>query len=147
MFNALTTRLPPFLLPPFLPIHFTPAQLTSYRNAMVNLTFTHPRPTNHAVPCKFGTACTRATCPYQHPEGRVLPSSFHRGLAPAAADGAPSPHKTVTFKRPDGTPTTAAELERQVKEMEARKSEAEKAIKQAQAGKKDEAAPAVPISA
>ena len=104
------------------------------------------------MPCKFGTACTRATCPYQHPEGRVLPSSFHRGLGPGPAGAAEaSPHKSVTFKRPDGTPTTAAELERQVKEMEARKNEAEMAIKQAQAqaqaGKKDEPVPAVPISA
>ena len=118
--------------------------------------FTHPRPSNHAtsVPCKFGTACTRSTCTFQHPEGRVLPSTFHRGLAPTGATapeagqmGAPSPHKSVTFKRPDGTPTTAAELEKQVREMEARKSEAEKAIAQAQSGKKDEATPSVPIPA
>ncbi|EEB87337.1 hypothetical protein MPER_15348, partial [Moniliophthora perniciosa FA553] len=31
--------------------------------------------------CRFGAACTRATCQYQHPEGRVLPNSFHRGLS------------------------------------------------------------------
>ena len=61
--------------------------------------------------------------------------------------GAPSHYKSVTFKRPDGTPTTAAELERKVKEMEERKNEAQKAIAQAQAGKKDDPSPAVPISA
>ena len=61
--------------------------------------------------------------------------------------GAQSHHKSVTFKRPDGTPTTAAELEKKVKEMEERKNEAQKAIAQAQAGKKDDASPTVPISA
>ncbi|EJF57536.1 hypothetical protein BD309DRAFT_970550 [Dichomitus squalens] len=124
-------------------------------------TFSHPpRPSSHhaSIPCKFGTACTRVTCPYQHPEGRVLPTSFHRGLTTSGglvnvpspetgSIGAQSHHKSVTFKRPDGTPTTAAELEKKVKEMEERKNEAQKAIAQAQAGKKDDASPTVPISA
>nr|VWP00055.1 Amidohydrolase family protein [Ganoderma boninense] len=126
-----------------------------------NCSFSHPpRPSSHhsSVPCKFGAACTRSTCPYQHPEGRVLPTAFHRGLAttggminvPApdtGSIGAPSHHKSVTFKRPDGTPTTAAELEKKVKEMEERKSEAQKAIAQAQAGQKGDASSTVPISA
>ncbi|KAM5530480.1 hypothetical protein V8D89_015864 [Ganoderma adspersum] len=125
-----------------------------------NCSFSHPpRPSSHhsSVPCKFGAACTRSTCPYQHPEGRVLPTAFHRGLAttggmsnvPAPETGSigASHHKSVTFKRPDGTPTTAAELEKKVKEMEERKNEAQKAIAQAQAGQKGDASPAVPISA
>ena len=88
----------------------------------------------------------------------MLPTAFHRGLAttggmsnvPAhetGSIGAPRHHKSVTFKRPDGTPTTAAELEKKVKEMEERKSEAQKAIAQAQSGKKDEPSATVPISA
>lgn len=88
----------------------------------------------------------------------MLPTAFHRGLAttggmsnvPApetGSIGAPRHHKSVTFKRPDGTPTTAAELEKKVKEMEERKNEAQKAIAQAQAGQKGDASPAVPISA
>ncbi|RPD71878.1 hypothetical protein L226DRAFT_525021 [Lentinus tigrinus ALCF2SS1-7] len=121
--------------------------------------FAHPRPAStHNIPCKFGAACTRATCQYQHPEGRVLPTTFHRGLATtgpmvnvpnpeAGSMGSQSHHKSVTFKRPDGTPTTAAELEKKVKEMEERKTAAQKAIAQAQAGKKDDTSPAVPISA
>ncbi|KAI0753101.1 hypothetical protein C8Q80DRAFT_1150088 [Daedaleopsis nitida] len=122
--------------------------------------FSHPRPTatHNAVPCKFGAACTRATCTFQHPEGRVLPTSFHRGLStsgssvsvPSPETGSmtgPRPNKSVTWKRPDGTPTSAAELEKKVKEMEAQKMEAQKAIAQAQAGKKDDPSPTVPISA
>ncbi|RDX49293.1 hypothetical protein OH76DRAFT_1556498 [Lentinus brumalis] len=121
--------------------------------------FSHPRPaSNNNVPCKFGAGCTRATCQFQHPAGRVLPTAFHRGLSTTGGTvsvpnpetgsmGAASHHKSVTFKRPDGTPTTAAELERQVKEMEQRKNEAQKAIAQAQAGKKEDPSPAVPISA
>ena len=65
----------------------------------------------------------------------------------AGSIGALSHHKSVTFKRPDGTPTTAAELEKKVKEMEKRKNEAQKAIAQAQAGQKGDASPTVPISA
>ena len=38
-------------------------------------------------------------------------------------------------------------LERRVKEMEEKKNEAQKAIAQAQAGKKEDASPTVPISA
>ncbi|KAK7691756.1 hypothetical protein QCA50_005157 [Cerrena zonata] len=52
-----------------------------------NCTFQHPhrqeQPHRQSTqPCRFGVACTRATCTFQHPEGRVLPNSFHRGLAP-----------------------------------------------------------------
>ncbi|KAF8325689.1 hypothetical protein F5887DRAFT_901151, partial [Amanita rubescens] len=57
---------------------------------------------------KFGAACARAICPCQHPEGRTLPSTFHRGLSTNAPlitvqipvtgsmDGA-GPHKSVVF--------------------------------------------------
>ncbi|PPQ87446.1 hypothetical protein CVT25_008182 [Psilocybe cyanescens] len=45
-------------------------------------TFNHPpRQTQFATQCRFGAACTRAQCAFQHPEGRVLPSTFHRGLS------------------------------------------------------------------
>ena len=37
--------------------------------------------------CKFGAACARATCPYQYPRGRTLPSIFHRGLSTNAPLG------------------------------------------------------------
>ncbi|KAH9855977.1 hypothetical protein C2E23DRAFT_773433 [Lenzites betulinus] len=135
-------------------------------------TFSHPArqaPQHFATPCRFGTACTRATCSFQHPEGRVLPSTFHRGLGASGglvnvptpetgSIGAPSPHKSMSFKKADGagdeaakasTPasSSAADLEKRVKEMEERKSEAQKAIAAAQAGKKDDASKPVPISA
>lgn len=142
--------------------------------------FSHParqQAGHFATPCRFGAACTRASCPFQHPEGRVLPTTFHRGLAPSGglvnvptpetgSIGAPSPHKSVSFKKADGangnggevdaakagaaTPSassSAADLEKKVKEMEERKNEAQKAIAAAQAGKKDDASKAVPISA
>ncbi|KAF9451511.1 hypothetical protein P691DRAFT_786944 [Macrolepiota fuliginosa MF-IS2] len=102
----------------------------------------HQTPSN-PTPCRFGLACTRpnsctrSTCPYQHPEGRVLPTSFHRGLAtngplvnvptPETGTMGPSPHRSVTFNNPK------VKLEKQVKELEERKNEAEKAIKEAQA--------------
>ena len=68
--------------------------------------------------CRFGAACTRASCPFQHPAGRVLPSTFHRGLSTqtpivsvptpeAGSMGATnSPHKTVIFNKP--APAAAA---------------------------------------
>ncbi|KXN85283.1 Nuclear polyadenylated RNA-binding protein nab2 [Leucoagaricus sp. SymC.cos] len=105
-----------------------------------NCMFSHPRPASnpqHATPCRFGSGCTRATCPYQHTEGRVLPTSFHRGLsaggpmvnvpAPETGSMGPSPHRSVTFNNPK------AKLDKQVKGLEERKIEAEKAIKEAQA--------------
>ena len=74
-----------------------------------------------------------------------------------------SPHKSMTFKKSDaagangadaktGTggmsaSSSAADLEKKVKEMEERKNEAQKAIAAAQAGKKDDASKPVPISA
>ncbi|OBZ69998.1 hypothetical protein A0H81_10439 [Grifola frondosa] len=110
-------------------------------------------------PCRFGAACTRATCPFQHPEGRVLPSTFHRGLSTtgplvnvstpeAGSMNVPSPHKSVVFKKSDGAGKSAAELEKKVKEMEEKKSLAEKTIAEAEkaaaAGKKDD--PSNPVS-
>ncbi|CCL99187.1 uncharacterized protein FIBRA_01202 [Fibroporia radiculosa] len=128
-----------------------------------NCSFTHPsRPstTTSSTPCKFGTACTRATCPFQHPEGRVLPSTFHRGLsttAPLVSVQTPeagsmssqSQHRSVVFNK-STTSATAAELEKKLKEMEEKKSLAEKAVAQAEAaaaGKKDDASKPVAISA
>ncbi|KAF9047406.1 hypothetical protein BJ165DRAFT_1414703 [Panaeolus papilionaceus] len=50
-----------------------------------NCTFNHPRSVvaqpQFSQPCRFGSACTRAQCAYQHPPDRVLPTSFHRGLS------------------------------------------------------------------
>lgn len=62
--------------------------------------------------CRFGAGCTRAACPFQHPPGRVLPSSFHRGLsASAPVVSVPTPgtgtvganvshNKSVVFNKP-----------------------------------------------
>ncbi|KAI0645234.1 hypothetical protein C8Q79DRAFT_911627 [Trametes meyenii] len=141
-------------------------------------TYSHParQPASghFAQPCRFGAACTRATCPFQHPEGRVLPTTFHRGLSTSGglvnvpnpetgSVGAPSPHKSMSFKKADGTNgadtaakvgtigtgagSSAADLEKKMKEIEERKNEAQKAIAAAQAGKKDDASKPVPISA
>ncbi|KAI0776266.1 hypothetical protein BD413DRAFT_491320 [Trametes elegans] len=70
------------------------------------------------------------------------------GAAPAAngagagGDAARSPSANG-----EGANGSAADLEKKVKEMEERKNEAQKAIAAAQAGKKDDASKAVPISA
>lgn len=122
-----------------------------------NCSFAHPpRPqTNHfAQQCRFGAGCTRATCPFQHPEGRVLPSTFHRGLSNSAplvnvqtpeagSMGGPSPHRSVTFNSPSSGLGVKAKLEQQMKEIEEKKSQAEKAVKDAEAAasKKEESKP------
>ncbi|PCH35625.1 hypothetical protein WOLCODRAFT_139985 [Wolfiporia cocos MD-104 SS10] len=128
-----------------------------------NCTFSHPpRPSSASstTPCKFGAACTRATCPFQHPPGRVLPSTFHRGLSTSGpivsvltpdtgSMGGQSQNKSVTFNRPAGA-KSAAELEQKLKEMEEKKSQAEKAVAQAEAAAaagKDDATKSVAISA
>ncbi|KAI0079275.1 hypothetical protein K474DRAFT_1659330 [Panus rudis PR-1116 ss-1] len=126
-----------------------------------NCSYVHPaRP--HVQPCKFGAACTRANCPFQHPEGRVLPSTFHRGLSTTGgminvptpetgSIGAASPHKSVTFNRTASSGgTTAAELEKKLKEMEEKKNQAQAAVAQAEAAaanKKEDGTTSVPISA
>ncbi len=48
-------------------------------------------------------------------------------LTPEAGTVGPSPHKSMTFNNPK------AKLEKQVKELEDKKNEAQKAIKEAQA--------------
>ena len=117
-------------------------------------TFTHPpRPShNHfAQQCRFGAGCTRAQCPFQHPEGRVLPSSFHRGLSTTSpmvnvptpepgSMGGPSPHRSVTFNSATASSSVKDKLERQMKEIQEKKSEAERAVRNAEAAanKKDE---------
>ncbi|KAJ3724411.1 hypothetical protein FB446DRAFT_721782 [Lentinula raphanica] len=113
-----------------------------------NCSFTHPsRPNN--TPCKFGAACTRANCQFQHPPGRVLPTTFHRGLSEngpmvtvknpeTGSMGGPSPHRTATFNHSAGTKENLA---KQMREIEAKKSQAEKAVQEAQAaanGKKED---------
>ncbi|KAK1234253.1 hypothetical protein PQX77_002560 [Marasmius sp. AFHP31] len=113
-----------------------------------NCAFAHPsRPaanaTHFAQQCRFGAGCTRAACPFQHPEGRVLPNTFHRGLSSSAplvsvkspetgtmGGSNPSPHKSVTFNS-NGSGGTS--LQDKLKEIEAKKLEAEKKVKEAQA--------------
>ena len=122
-----------------------------------NCTFSHPPrpPHNHfAQQCRFGSGCTRAQCPFQHPEGRVLPSSFHRGLATTGpminvptpepgSMGGPSPHRSVTFNNATASASVKENLERQMKEIQEKKTEAERAVRNAEAAanKKDEAKP------
>ena len=118
-----------------------------------NCTFSHPpRPShNHfAQQCRFGAGCTRAQCPFQHPEGRVLPSSFHRGLATTGpmvnvptpepgSMGGPSPHRSVTFNNAAASASVKEKLQLQMKEIQEKKSEAERAVRNAEAAanKKD----------
>ncbi|KAF8633313.1 hypothetical protein AX17_004486 [Amanita inopinata Kibby_2008] len=122
-----------------------------------NCAFTHPpRNAHYAQPCRFGAACTRATCPYQHPEGRTLPSTFHRGLSANApmvtvstpetgSMGPASPHKSVTFNNSGPGTGVKEKLARQMKEIQEKKCEAEKAVKEAEAAaaanKKDDSKP------
>lgn len=130
--------------------------------------FAHPgRPASHSgqtahftQQCRFGAGCTRSTCPFQHPEGRVLPTTFHRGLSttgPMVTISAPetgsmgnvaSPHRSVKFNKPSGLGLGVKEkMQQQLKEIEERKMEAEKAVREAEAaaaatnGKKDESKP------
>ncbi|KAG5727102.1 Nuclear polyadenylated RNA-binding protein nab2 [Termitomyces sp. T112] len=119
--------------------------------------FSHPPRTNpNTTQCRFGAACTRAGCPFVHPEGRVLPSSFHRGLSTTAPlvtvstpetgsmGGSTSHNKSVTFNKTAGPGQGVKEkLAQQMKEIEQRKLEAEKAVREAEAaaGKKDESKP------
>jgi len=122
-------------------------------------TYSHPpRSTQSAVPCRFGGVCTRAQCPFQHPDGRVLPSTFHRGLLASGpmvnvttpepgTMGGPSPHRSMTFNH--ASASMKEKLEKQMKEIEEKKSQAEKAVKDAEAaatGKK-EANKVIPITA
>lgn len=122
--------------------------------------FSHPaRATHSAVACRFGAGCTRANCTFQHPEGRVLPSSFHRGLSTTGpivnvptpetgSMGGASQHRSVTFNNPNAM---KERLEKQMKEIQEKKDEAEKAVKEAEAAansKKTTADPkTVPITA
>lgn len=104
------------------------------------------------VPCRFGVACTRAGCPFAHPDGRgVLPGTFHRGLgidsvategknrsvtfntakpaaAAAAVDGVAKEKDAATAA--DGQTKEAADLERRVKEVEEMKSAVQNALKE-----------------
>ncbi|KAJ4483495.1 hypothetical protein J3R30DRAFT_3448938 [Lentinula aciculospora] len=108
-----------------------------------NCSFAHPQRQNTAQ-CKFGAACTRTTCQFQHPPGRVLPTAFHRGLSEngplvtvknpePGSMGGPSPHRTATFNHPKAGGSTKENLEKQMREIEARKNQAEKAVREAQA--------------
>lgn len=95
--------------------------------------FTHPKAASSNAhfnqQCRFGAGCTRAACPFQHPQGRVLPTTFHRGLStntPATqvpvpetgSIGAPSPHKSVVFNKPASLAKTAVEAENKMEKAE-----------------------------
>lgn len=121
-------------------------------------TFSHPRPGPTPVPCRFGAACTRAQCPFQHPEGRVLPSAFHRGLSTSGpminvptpetgSMGGASHHKSMTFNNPNTS--MKEKLEKQMREIEEKKTQVEKAVKEAEAAanSKKESTNAVSITA
>jgi nuclear polyadenylated RNA-binding protein NAB2 len=115
-----------------------------------NCAFSHPpRPSN--VSCRFGAGCTKATCQFQHPPGRVLPTTFHRGLSEngpmvtvknpePGSMGGPRPHRSATFN--NSAADLKEKLKKQMKEIEEKKSQAEKAVREAQA-KKDDAKPVV----
>ncbi|KAG6920193.1 hypothetical protein DXG01_004962 [Tephrocybe rancida] len=119
--------------------------------------FSHPtRPSNNTTQCRFGATCTRAGCSFVHPEGRVLPTAFHRGLGTTgpmvtvptpetgSMGGSASHHKSVKFNKTTGPGQGVKEkLQQQMKEIEQRKLEAEKAVREAEAaaGKKDESKP------
>lgn len=118
--------------------------------------YQHPSSTkfyHFSQQCRFGAGCTRATCPFQHPEGRVLPGTFHRGLSatgpivnistpPTGSMGAPSHNRSVTFNNAgSGAASSRAsteglsekvQLEKKMKELEDKKSEAEKKVKEAE---------------
>lgn len=107
-------------------------------------TFSHPpRQTHFATQCRFGAGCTRAQCPFQHPEGRVLPSTFHRGLAatgpmvnvptPETGSMGSSQNRSMTFNNLSTNATAKERLEKQMKEIQEKKTEAEKAVKDAEA--------------
>lgn len=57
--------------------------------------------------------------------------------------GGPSPHRSVTFNSPSSGLGVKAKLEQQMKEIEEKKSQAEKAVKDAEAAasKKEESKP------
>ncbi|KAH9944768.1 hypothetical protein B0H21DRAFT_745748 [Amylocystis lapponica] len=160
-----------FVAPPQAAAHAHPQTACRYGSACTRqgngCPYFHPTPRPEhkapsAVPCRFGAACTRASCVFQHPEGRVLPSTFHRGLSTSAplvsvqtpetgSMGGPSPHRSITFNKTG----SAAQLEKKLKDMELKKSEAEKAVAQAEkaaatatatatGGKKDD--PSKPVS-
>ncbi|KAF7351154.1 hypothetical protein MSAN_01678100 [Mycena sanguinolenta] len=112
-----------------------------------------------AQPCHFGSACTRADCHFQHPEGRVLPTTFHRGLSTSTplvsvptpetgSMGATSHHRSVTFNQ---NSSVKDKLEKQMKEIEQKKNQAEQAVKAAEEAaanaKKEKDVKAVTISA
>ncbi|KDR75697.1 hypothetical protein GALMADRAFT_121885 [Galerina marginata CBS 339.88] len=108
-------------------------------------TYSHPprqTQTQFGTACRFGAACTRAQCAFQHPEGRVLPSTFHRGLSAtgpvvsvqtpeAGSMGGSSQHRTMKFN--NSNVNMKDKLEKQMKEIQERKSEAEQAVKDAEA--------------
>jgi len=57
--------------------------------------------------------------------------------------GGPSPHRSVTFNNAMPSTSVKEKLERQMKEIQEKKSEAERAVREAEAAanKKDEAKP------
>jgi len=98
---------------------------SSYNNHKATTSHSSTLGTPAGTPCRFGSGCTRASCPFQHPAGRTtLPGEFHRGLratdptitlSPAqekarmmSAVSANRFNKTVTFNKPGKSAATAA---------------------------------------
>ncbi|KAJ3815818.1 hypothetical protein F5876DRAFT_29674 [Lentinula aff. lateritia] len=128
--------------------------------ARPNCSFAHPQRQSN-VQCKFGAACTRSNCLFQHPPGRVLPTAFHQGLSEngpmvtvknpePGSMGRPSPHRTATFNHFGAGTGTRDNLEKQMREIEAKKGQAEQAVREAQVAAtnvKKEDVKSVPIPA
>jgi len=146
---------PPAAVPPPQPQHAPVPCRFGASCTRPGCTFSHPpRQTQNqfATQCRFGTACTRAQCAFQHPEGRVLPSTFHRGLStsgpivsvPAPETGSmsgSSHNRSVTF---NNNAAIKEKYAQQMKEIQAKKDEVEKAVKEAEAAansKKDDSKP------
>lgn len=103
-----------------------------------NCPYQHPPKINHfAQQCRFGASCTRATCPYQHPEGRVLPSTFHRGLTTSAPLVNVQAPETGSMGAPSHhrsvTFNKPQDVKEKLKDIEKQKEMAKKAIDEAKA--------------
>ncbi|KAJ8589656.1 hypothetical protein M405DRAFT_817682 [Rhizopogon salebrosus TDB-379] len=103
-----------------------------------NCPYQHPPKLNHfAQQCRFGASCTRATCPFQHPEGRVLPSTFHRGLTTSAPLVNVQAPETGSMGAPSHhrsvTFNKPQDVKEKLKDIEKQKEKAKKAIDEAKA--------------
>ncbi|KAH6913936.1 polyadenylated RNA binding protein [Coprinopsis sp. MPI-PUGE-AT-0042] len=99
-------------------------------------TFSHPP--RH--PCRYGTACTRANCTFQHPPGRVLPGTFHRGLSTNGGMvniATPEPGSMGGASHNKSvTFNNPASMKERLKEIEEKKAAMQKAVEEAAANSK-----------